>query len=87
MAKSKDAVKKAKVKVAKARKPLETGQDVLEALGDGAPVVEKGDPVVDAQDLLNTAKISMGAGGSQVRFVTEGQFNQINSLLSQARGS
>lgn len=87
MAKSKDAVKKAKVKVAKVRKPLETGQDVLEALGDGAPVVEKGDPVVDAQDLLNTAKISMGAGGQQVRYVTEGQFNQINSLLSQARGS
>ena len=78
MAKSKE---KAKPKA----KRLETGEDVIEALP--APLAARPAAGTEAQDLLNTAQISMGAGAQQVRFVTEVQFNRINSLLSQARGS
>ena len=78
MAKSKE---KAKPKAER----LESGADVIEALTE--PVADRPDAVTEAQDLLNTAQISMGAGAQQVRFVTEVQFNRINSLLSQARGS
>ncbi len=84
MAKSKEKAKP-KAKAKKKAKPLETVDVVIEALTE--PVADRPDAVTEAQDLLNTAQISMGAGAQQVRYVTEAQFNRINSLLSQARGS